>query len=246
MENARAKTAEVDLISSLALASRQLRSYGDDVECRILVISSGLSTVSPLDFSNNLLHVSPEEIVSVLESRSYLVDLSFLDSFTWLYLGDTTSPQESLTPSNSVALKNIWSAILRECGVTDIDFAPSLPSENIFDEQLSDVKEVPIFRTVDDPAESVLEGPVVLDTDRVCFKFNSCEFTRSIDDVHAVLNPYADLLAANPDTKLLIAGMASNEGGEDYNRRLSLKRAKALKAELVALNASPKQLVCVG
>lgn len=243
-----AVTPEVDLLSALNLASRQLRSYGDDGMAKeIIIIASGLTTTGPLDFTYNLLAESPETIVRILKEGDYLADLSCVDRITWLHLGDTELPQKSLFPSNVVSLKNIWSAVLEASGATDVFFAPDLPGEVNEDNSLPDVKEVSVIgNSAVDPVESILDAPISLDADRVCFRYDTAEFSVPIENVHEVIKPYVDFLVNNPHEKLIVAGTASAQGEADYNRRLSLQRAKAITKEFVSLGADPDQIISVG
>lgn len=82
-----------------------------------------------------------------------------------------------------------------------------------------------------------------LTLDGIVFKTGSAK----IDAVSApVLARAAAALAKAPDAKVEVAGFTDNKGKAAINKRLSLQRANAVKAYLVKLGASPKQLTAVG
>lgn len=60
------------------------------------------------------------------------------------------------------------------------------------------------------------------------FEFNSSEIRPDMNKVDEVKK----LMAANPDAIVVLTGHTDNIGSADYNKRLSVKRAKAVAAEL--------------
>ena len=60
-----------------------------------------------------------------------------------------------------------------------------------------------------------------------------------VDEIH-------DVLVIHPDWKLLIEGHTDRSGRPEWNRKLSLLRAEAVRDELLKRNVSPARLRCVG
>lgn len=58
----------------------------------------------------------------------------------------------------------------------------------------------------------------------------------------AMLQAHARNLASNQDARLRVDGNADERGSVEYNRRLGLKRAEAVKAALVAKGAKEEQI----
>ncbi len=66
-------------------------------------------------------------------------------------------------------------------------------------------------------------------------------------DSHALLGEYVKALNTDlQDAVLLISGHTDNEGNEEYNQRLSLERAKAVRQFLVQQGVTGNRLRCVG
>ena len=93
-------------------------------------------------------------------------------------------------------------------------------------------------------AESLmLEPPAVMDariSHIVTFDFDSDALPY---DAAEVVEPHARHLVANPNTKVILQGNASSEGGSSYNYRLGMKRSLAVKSLLLELGVNPQQIV---
>ena len=57
-----------------------------------------------------------------------------------------------------------------------------------------------------------------------------------------ILDRIAAILRENPDQKILVYGHASREGNEQYNQRLSDRRAKAVTDMLLEKGVRPEQI----
>jgi len=89
----------------------------------------------------------------------------------------------------------------------------------------------------------VIEKGAKLTLDGIVFKTGSA----AIDPVSApTLARAAAALAKAPEAKVEVAGFTDNKGKEAANKKLSQKRAESVKAYLVKLGASAKQLTAVG
>lgn len=66
--------------------------------------------------------------------------------------------------------------------------------------------------------------------------------SRLAADEVAKLDAVADMMKAQPEVTLSIIGHASNTGSEDYNRKLSQRRANSVKRQLVAKGISAARL----
>src|SRR4051794_28394326 len=114
LADAKAKTPETDLLSALDLASREISSQPG--HHTIVVVDSGLSTASPLDFRTpGLIDSDPAELAASLKAARQLPDLAG-DDVTFQGLGDTAPPQLELSRPRRASLIDIWVAIAKAAG----------------------------------------------------------------------------------------------------------------------------------
>jgi outer membrane protein OmpA-like peptidoglycan-associated protein len=90
--------------------------------------------------------------------------------------------------------------------------------------------------------EKVFVVSNIMILDHVYFQYNEAEISESskaeLDSAIAVLN-------AQPDVKIEIEGHTDNVGTDDYNLKLSQKRANAVKAYMISKGFDPKRIVKV-
>jgi outer membrane protein OmpA-like peptidoglycan-associated protein len=91
--------------------------------------------------------------------------------------------------------------------------------------------------------EQVDEGVWITFDSRVLFGFDS-HALRS--DVHATLRRIATTLARHPDKEILVIGHTDATGPEQYNKKLSLKRAHAVAAFLLQEGVNRERITEVG
>jgi outer membrane protein OmpA-like peptidoglycan-associated protein len=77
----------------------------------------------------------------------------------------------------------------------------------------------------------------------VLFEFDRAEVRPTGRDA---LRRLADFLQRYPDRQLLIEGHTDSVGSDEYNLTLSLRRAQAVAAELIALGVSPLRIKAIG
>jgi len=80
--------------------------------------------------------------------------------------------------------------------------------------------------------------------EKVQFEYNSANI---LEVSHSLLNEVADVIKKTPRIKKIqVEGHASSDGADDYNLRLSDKRAKAVRAYLITQGVSKDKLVAKG
>ncbi|HZX32119.1 MAG TPA: OmpA family protein [Rhodocyclaceae bacterium] len=112
----------------------------------------------------------------------------------------------------------------------------------------------PELQPLDAPAASVAEGApgmtgeaqstgVLKDNERsVYFDLDSTDIRPT---AATVLKVHADRLAKNANARVRVEGNADERGPADYNRKLGLKRAEAVRQFLVSNGAAEKQVKAV-
>jgi outer membrane protein OmpA-like peptidoglycan-associated protein len=78
---------------------------------------------------------------------------------------------------------------------------------------------------------------------RIHFEFNKAKIKK---EYMPYLNVISKYLKAHPNLKVKIVGYTDNIGSENYNKKLSLKRAEAVKNALVKFGISPKRIEILG
>lgn len=77
----------------------------------------------------------------------------------------------------------------------------------------------------------------------VTFGFDSSELT---SDARMALNDAANVMRDYPETRITVAGHTDSKGAEDYNQRLSEKRAQAVGNYLMQGNVARQRINIVG
>jgi len=155
-----------------------------------------------------------------------------------------------------------------ECGKVYADLRNQVIRDafikEVFGYEVAAAKPAP--KPVTKPAPKTI-GPVDSDGDGVYDQFDRCpntpkgakvdaygcweigmvffDFDRADIKHHPLLLEIAEVLKQNPDLKLKVIGSTDSLGDEEYNYRLGLKRAQAVKAFLVAHGVNPDQLIVV-
>ena len=87
-------------------------------------------------------------------------------------------------------------------------------------------------------------GCPVITTLRINFDFNKAEVKKIY---YPEIKKVAEVLKANPNLKIEIDGYTDNIGSEEYNLKLSKKRAEAIKKVLVKVyHIKPKRIITKG
>jgi len=98
-------------------------------------------------------------------------------------------------------------------------------------------------------ADSIRQIAVMLERKKnlvlqgVTFEFNKSRLTI---DATKVLNFVAQSLATHPEARIEVGGHTDNVGSTGYNQRLSLARARAVRAYLIQRGIAAEQLTAVG
>ena len=116
--------------------------------------------------------------------------------------------------------------------ITEPEPQPVVEQQPVVEEKPAPVveKALPAVETAAVAATAVSDAVADITLPVIYFANNSSRLTqRETDKLDAV----ADMMKAQPDVSLSIIGHASNIGSKQYNRRLSQRRANAVKALLV-------------
>jgi outer membrane protein OmpA-like peptidoglycan-associated protein len=232
---AEAKTPETDLLRALDLAARAIS--GGPGAHTITVVDSGLSTVAPLDFTQEgLLDADPIELAASLEAAGQLPDLTGMD-VVFQGLGDTAPPQEPIGRAQRTNLINIWQAIVKAAGGhPEIEDAPLSGSANAG---------LPTVTAVS-PGSGIVctAGTVTLTGGDVAFQPDSADFVDA-DATAEVLRPIAEQMVEGQLTAA-VTGTTAKVGDLAGQKELSRLRAQAVADALADLGVPTASLTVFG
>lgn len=245
--NCVANDSEADLLESLRLAVRSLSSNIETDNKSIVVMDSGLSTTGILNFQNNILQADSEKIAEDLSKKDAIPDFTNC-KVIFINLGDTSEPQDKLSPQQTKHLKEIWQAIV-EKGGGSFEEAESMPlnekTKNKYPKvsNISIPEEQPIQYSENTSLD--INAPIVIGEDQVKFVGDSDEY---VDENNAMktLKPISEYLKNNESISVLLIGTTAGDTNSDYTISLSNQRALAVRESLVELGVAKSRIKTKG
>ena len=239
-----AKTPEFDTLKALIMAANSLNSKGV-TNSYMLMYDSGFSTTGLLNFSKeNLINVTPEDIVSRLQELHAIPNLSGINVL-WTGCGEVSDLQTKLTENYKHKLKAIWTAII-EAGGGCLTMYDNPLSSNSLDSSLPHCSVIPIIQDSLELKGADLSNPIKFDENSsVKFIPDSATFIDS-NAAMTELEPIAEYLKSNPDITVLVIGTTATSGSEEYKTDLSYRRANACKDALINLGVNTSNIQIVG
>jgi OmpA-OmpF porin, OOP family len=238
---ARPDAAGVDDLAAVAVAADAARSDGVP-HAELVLIDSGLDDRGALDFTvPGMVAASPAEVADQLRTSGNLPDLRGL-TVLLVGLGYTCPPQAPLPAKWRGNITLIWAAVVASAGArTEIIPQPAQGSSVRTDRP---VRPVPV--PADQPVKPTIHIPIVFtDASPVRFEPNSAVFAEPSAAARA-LSPIARWLAADPSRHAWLVGTTADVGSMAGQVALSKLRADHVRDELVALGASPAQILAKG
>jgi OmpA-OmpF porin, OOP family len=238
---ARPDSAGIDDLEALSVAADAARTAGDP-RAELVLIDSGLDDRGALAFTEpGMIAASPAEVVQQLTASGNRPDLA---GFTVLLvgIGYTAPPQAPLSAKWRANVTQIWVAVVTSAGATAevIPQPGGGPSINT---------DEPVRTVLVPPTQSVRlhEGTTIVYTQEspVRFEPNTTIFIDPAEALQA-LTPIARWLAANPSRHAWLEGTTADVGPMSGQIALSKLRAEHVRAELIALGASPGQISTTG
>lgn len=238
IDGLKAAAPEVDFLGAIDQAARNL---GSD-PMGVIVVGSGLQTTDPLNFAGTgLLYADPAQVVADLTARNLLPsDLKGVTVY-WSGMGDVAGAQQPLTVPARSNLEAIWSAVIKAAGGT-LSLLPE-PASGTAAASLPAVTPVTVEAVA---TRTDWTKPVVIRNSDLLFTKDTANFS----DPAAAQKVLATLVPAieqNGKT-VTITGTASKDQAKDNaaDTALSLRRADAVKAALVALGVPAASLQTAG
>lgn len=242
-----ANDPETDVLSAIQLAAATLHGSASEQKT-LYIISSGLSTAEPLDFSSsNLLDADSGWITEELSKLSSVPDLTGIDVI-WQGLGQTAGHQLALDSNAKEKLTAIWMAILEAGNPASLTIDPtpladSAPADGL--PACSDVSYVSATLSAPEPnQEEDMTADTVIRLDETSIQF--------LPDQAVLANPEAASEALEgiaqtlreAEVPVILAGSTASVGGDGI--ALSQARAESVKELLLSFGVSEDKITCTG
>jgi OOP family OmpA-OmpF porin len=204
-----------------------------------VLIDSGLQTVTPLNYADpGLLMSPPSDIVKFLRQQNLLPHLHGRHVLL-VGFGYTASPQPALNQAQQDSVIAQWEAVIKASGgCAVVDSAPNTSPEQ---------RDLPVVSVVVPPKTPSFAncGTFVLsDAGSVGFIVGTHTF-RDPPAAQATLGQLATKLKQGSEHITLI-GSTSTEGGNAINNPLSRERAQAVEKVLVSLGIASSRITTIG
>lgn len=239
-QNCVATTNETDTLQAITRAADAVNG-SNATDKTIFVVDSGLSTSGYVNFiKNNLFDTDPSLFVEKLTEKHAIPDLSGI-KLIWYGLADVCGEQTTLSAEQAFKLKEIWSAILSESSVENVEFNSTPLKAVKYNGQLPNVSEVPV--PVSDIDLGIGNGYMTIDIESLGFKPD----TAQILDRTAAEQCLSDVIAClenNPSLDIVIAGSCATVGSG--GKTLSRKRADAVKKILCDQGIDESRISTIG
>jgi outer membrane protein OmpA-like peptidoglycan-associated protein len=236
---ARASSAETDLIRGIDLAARQLKAGSGQYKTIMAIIHSGLNTTDPLPMQNyDLTETDTDSLVQQLSEQGYISDLNGV-IVHWFYITDVAGSQPELSATQKTAVKQFWDKYLRACGAQEVVFHTDVPVETA-------AEGAPYVSVVETKKDSVVISPVSLDSNAVAFQPDSFELVDATQ-AEKQLRALAETMKASGSIYILAGSTADTDYSTlSSSQSFGLGRAKTIASTLEKLGVSASQLECVG
>lgn len=231
----KAQVAQANVLQALTIAAGEVPAGGD-----VIVMDSGLQTTDPLNFADGLLSDNPATVVNSLRDAHELPNLSGRH-VDFVGLGWTAKPQPVLSPASQARLAQMWVGIARAAGASCVYDDPT-PNTS------SALSGVPPVTVVPLPKPFTVPGSCSVtdlgEANNVGFVVASTTFLDPAA-ARATLGKLANVMLRTGES-VTLTGSTSSEGGDQYNKNLSLRRAEAVKAMLMQLGVPGDRISTYG
>jgi len=203
------KTPESDPLKAINLAARMLNNEETTDNNKILIYSgTGIGTKGMINFNSILLSNDVDVITHKLQQEDTVPQLNGVGIYC-IGVGEPVGKQVRPSEKEYRFIKALYKQIFNISGANKIEFAAI--GENTTD----GVDGLPYVTPV------VFSDTTTISEEEIGFKVNTAEFL----DEKSAMQQLEKIAQYYDNKRLLIIGLASSEGGDSTNQRLSEKRA---------------------
>lgn len=249
---------EIDMAAATELAVRTLNAHAVEGRQNILVYyCSGKSTSGLINMLETPVYKLDVEASVARVSQEMEANMSGID-VVWYCCGDFGGGnQPKLSADEKAQLKAFYEQLFNALGAKSVTFKDDLPSSECYHFASTPVSSIAVEGTVSqlknlvvlepeifEAATTVLEAPIVIPEDQVCFKPNAAEFLDPAAAAEAI-KPVSDFLAEHSELSILIYGTCAGDADSEYTLQLGKARAESVKSALVAGGIDESRITAV-
>lgn len=238
---------EIDMAAATELAVRTLNAHAVEGRDNVLVYyCGGKSTTGLINMLETPVYKLDVEASASAVAQQMKADMSAID-VVFYCCGDFGTEQPKLNANEKAQLKEFYRQLFTALGAKSITFKDNLPSSECYhfadtpvscmavEGTASGLKDLVVLdsKVFEDADAAVLESPIVIPEEQVCYKPDSAEFLDPAAAADAI-RPVADFLAEHPEVNILLYGTCAGDNDSDYTLQLGKARAESVKQALVA------------
>lgn len=258
----RAKTYSTEILSDIAAITpttaecdyaaafnRIANNISPGTEVDIIVKGSGLSTQGIVDFTKGIIRREAESLVEAVEAANALPRFTDIQSVWWTGLGQTSSPQESVSENQYRRLEEFWTLYLEKGGAKDISISAGNSKSG------SEAKaELPPVTPVDLPQEDSIEydGESKLSINKGANVINEATLggfladSASFVDTNKATEVAKQIAPQLNNEKFIVAAFTAGDNNNQYCTELSKERAETFRNLLIDKGANKENLIALG
>lgn len=266
IDNATPDADQVDMASSLDLATRTLRANAvggrDDF---LIIYSSCISTTGLINMVKTpISKLDTENSVQAI-TDSMGVDLSGIQVIIYA-CGDVGGDQQSLSNNERTLLRDFYEQLLMMLGADSVEFREDLPLPTSYDfpqtvscmateETGSVLRELVVLTPetftltstgVDESTPSTpLDDPIVIPESMIGFIGDKATYLDTAA-AEATLQPIAEYLLEHENLRILLCGSCAGDEDTEHTILLSAARAETVRQSLIAQGVPEDRVIAVG
>ena len=249
---------EIDMAAATELAVRTLKAHAIEGRQNLLLYyCGGKSTAGLIDMLDTPVYKLDAEASVPSVAQKMNVDMSGID-VVWYCCGEFGSCQPKLSADEKEKMRSFYEQLFMALGAKSVTFKDDLPSNECYhfpatpvscmavEGTVSGLKELTVLEPeiFEDADGTVLEAPVVIPEEKVCYKPDSAEFLDP-DSASEAIRPVTDFLLEHPEVKILLYGTCAGDSDSEYTLWLGKARAESVKKILLKSGIDANRIIAV-
>ncbi|HST49814.1 hypothetical protein [Jatrophihabitans sp.] len=238
----KAKISQSNPLQAINLAADWLAE--EDATKQLVILDSGLQTVAPLRFEDNLLNpkTNAKNVVSAIIAAQSIPHLENIDVI-WLGMGQSTPPQQTLTSSARNKELEIWRGILSQGNPKSLDLKHQIKQQPSVS-GLPEVSTVPVTFDASATGPSCAPFTSTVTWKDVSFKGETAELVDPAAAKKRITKLASELVTGNYHS-ISLKGTTADWGDLPGQKSLARLRAIVVERLLTISGVQPKYIASV-